>query len=696
MKTQCTLHNKFEIIASDTNTGDVKRAWAYNVITNTGLTRARNRETFSSYIHIGTGDGTPSASDTSLFAGTVYKSTTVDAKTWDKATNTLAIRFRIKFDETEQNGKNFTEIGLAYSSSNSSLCTHAMIVDEHGEPMVVEKTDTIILTVYATLYVRIETPEATKYFSSIAFSDTVFRHLTLTSRNSAKLAIRQYGPLGGSFIGRSTHYRVSPEFSKAFTFANTGTGFTMSADILGSESNNVLIRSIGLMDDDSYSDTATGLDLYTQDYADLGIARTTIDNLVVGTGDDVTTVFYPDTELMLLNTEKLKVKVDGTEVPFTPIKIKPFEGITCGNSRYNSPGVRLFNNKYYCTTSQGVTSSARSISLYKSDTMGYTEADLIGTTWPLNMSPDLYQNYFAIVPTYLPDVFVLCHFSSASSYSADNFIYMIRLDSATKQFSSLQKIKASKGSTYISMSDDMKFFVAEGNIYYINQSGNATSIGTGHNIIGDIAINSSSNAIYKLGESDGTGTMTSIGSFARQSTGEIAQYKRLDTPNMYAVVSIPVLSTNMTDSNANVTIIDSSTSKVTSETYKVVNPSYAYNANATSTIYPISYKYGTHNYDFMPDLENKIVFLHAITNRSFGGSSSTYGIDCMPTNGNKAIVYCADIWVELDKPKEYVIGVKLETPAASGKTVTISGERDGFLKTTDYKLSYKMEIAINA
>lgn len=155
-----SIHNKFDIEVVDAKTGNIKqRAQAFNVICNnlwSILFNTSTRKTYFNYIHYGTGSGTPSASDTSLFTYLGGKAviTSDQVRKYNPTTGIYYLRRRISILETENNGSTITEVGIASDSGQSTLCTHAMLQDMNGNQISIEKTSTDIINIYATIYIH--------------------------------------------------------------------------------------------------------------------------------------------------------------------------------------------------------------------------------------------------------------------------------------------------------------------------------------------------------------------------------------------------------------------------------------------------------------------------------------------------------------------------------------------------------------
>ncbi|MGL6017004.1 MAG: hypothetical protein ACRCZU_13175 [Selenomonadaceae bacterium] len=155
-KLNASIHNRFDIEVIDAMTGNVKqRAKAENVICAGLWTRLLTPSTYFNYIHYGTGSGTPSSTDSSLFTFLGYgtPSTSDDVYTND-ISGVLSLRRKIVLLETVAVGSTLTEFGIAYSTASSSLCTHAMLKDMNGNQISITKTSTDIVNIYATVFVH--------------------------------------------------------------------------------------------------------------------------------------------------------------------------------------------------------------------------------------------------------------------------------------------------------------------------------------------------------------------------------------------------------------------------------------------------------------------------------------------------------------------------------------------------------------
>ena len=145
------LHNRFDIEVTDSQIGEVRqKVTSYNIVLDTFLTRLVTKASKLGYIHLGTGEGTPAVTDTSMFIFLGARSAAVEETV--KAYPTSYIRKKIVLAPSDYVGSRITEVGFGYSTSGSSAVTHSMLKDSEGNQIAIEKKDTDVVTVYATFY----------------------------------------------------------------------------------------------------------------------------------------------------------------------------------------------------------------------------------------------------------------------------------------------------------------------------------------------------------------------------------------------------------------------------------------------------------------------------------------------------------------------------------------------------------------
>ena len=154
------VHNKFDVTVKDAMTGEIKQeAVGYNVITDMYFTVMLNSSARSPlyYIAFGSGTGTPSASDTNLFARIdSLRPTTLETV---YAYPTSHITKQIVLNADQYNGRTITEVGFDSSytprgsgRSTTALVTHALLQDSEGHQIAIQKTNTDVVYITATFY----------------------------------------------------------------------------------------------------------------------------------------------------------------------------------------------------------------------------------------------------------------------------------------------------------------------------------------------------------------------------------------------------------------------------------------------------------------------------------------------------------------------------------------------------------------
>ena len=154
-----SIHNRFDIEVLDASTGEIKqRAFAENVICDQLWEKLCSSGTYNYAIQYGDGQGTPSPSDTSLFSFLGYIASSVYRLHYDYDNNVFTCTTKAVLNESTAVGKTLTEVGISHSSTATSLVTHAMLKDMNGNPVSLEKSDTDIFNIYATIYAHFSFP----------------------------------------------------------------------------------------------------------------------------------------------------------------------------------------------------------------------------------------------------------------------------------------------------------------------------------------------------------------------------------------------------------------------------------------------------------------------------------------------------------------------------------------------------------
>lgn len=308
-----SIHNRFDIEVVDPISGEVKqRAFAENVICNQLWTRLCSSNTYNSYIQYGDGEGTPSASDTSLFSYIGYLSSSVYNLKYDFDNDVFICTKKAVMSETVAVGKTITEVGIAYGTSSTNLVTHAMLKDMNGNPVSLEKSSTDIFNIYATVFIHFAYPSrhirmtGLHMYEGAYYTSTLLGHLAGLAAMPTMYCPHMIGtiPSGTGKLTVSTSYDATnrkitlkvPRLGASnwnlgglYSFhISTGTSNTEDWDI-GGAANIVL----DVAEDDGW------------------YGSTHISGEAIGTGDGVTIDFATDFGFV----KNLHVYVDGEEVP---------------------------------------------------------------------------------------------------------------------------------------------------------------------------------------------------------------------------------------------------------------------------------------------------------------------------------------------------------------------------------------------
>lgn len=218
------IHNRFDVEVIDSRTGKLRqRAQAENVICSQLWMRLFTPADYFSYIHYGTGSGTPAAANTSLFTFLGYgtPSTSDDVVATDYANCVFSLRRKIQLSETTAAGSTLTEVGIGYSTSSSTLCTHAMLKDANGNQISIAKTNTDIINIYATIFVHWPSTLNTGSIMQIAASRFIYY---LAGMYDASTYCR-IAPAYAQFCSnRDTHYDPS-----GTTYVSISTAYSLGA-----------------------------------------------------------------------------------------------------------------------------------------------------------------------------------------------------------------------------------------------------------------------------------------------------------------------------------------------------------------------------------------------------------------------------------------------------------------------------------
>lgn len=171
------IHNRFDVEIVDSLSGEIRqKAVGFNVIGTQLWSRLKSGSYFS-YIHYGSGEGTPSSADTTLFSFEGSASASNLSIDFNREECWISAKKSIQLSESVSVGVTLTEVGIGYGQESSKLCTHAMLRDMNGNPISLKKTDTDIVNIYATVFVHwpyeyTQTDSPVQFIPTIDTTDT--------------------------------------------------------------------------------------------------------------------------------------------------------------------------------------------------------------------------------------------------------------------------------------------------------------------------------------------------------------------------------------------------------------------------------------------------------------------------------------------------------------------------------------------
>lgn len=302
---RASIHNRFDVEVIDAKTGKVKqKAVGHNVICNGLWSKLASNTNYFAYIHYGTGSGTPSTGDTSLFNFLGYIAVPTDQ--WlklDRKNCVAYVTCKVQLSETTAAGSTLTEVGIASGTGSSTLVTHAMLKDMNGNNISLEKSSTDIVNIYATIYAHwpaeysdpnndinfIPVPYDTYSTKNFLFWLFGYRGSTMAYNCYSMLTTNRFTKYGGTDEGRISHVK-----SVTATFDASTKKLTLVCDRVSANSGNIPYGAHGVLffRTYQYQNAFSTLDpfLYLKT-GDSWYHHSEIVDESVGTGDGVTKDF---------------------------------------------------------------------------------------------------------------------------------------------------------------------------------------------------------------------------------------------------------------------------------------------------------------------------------------------------------------------------------------------------------------------
>lgn len=379
---EVSIHNRFDIEVLDSKTGRLKqKAAAENVVCNSLWDRLCSAKIWNTHIHYGDGSGTPNTEDTSLFGFLGYLTSIVYSYDYDHDNGVYKVTNKAVLDETTAVGKVLTEVGIAYGVSATNLVTHAMLRDMNGNIVSIEKTDTDIVNIYATVFCHFSCPKFTKVLGTVDGDGRPFPGLLghIMGLN-AMPNIRVYPSRGYVFWKLDNNPNVS------ITYKPTQRQIQIDAPRASATSWNYGgIKSLFL----GYQ--AVPEVVFEVEEGDGWYNKTLITNEPLGTGDGSTREF----STKIAFAKNPKVKVDGVEVSSEVEYTTPYAEFLSYFRMLKAPSSTANLAQFYWE---------KTTSSYKLCRTTFNKAAILeNTLWETVGVQNVYSNYFDTQTAYASD-----------------------------------------------------------------------------------------------------------------------------------------------------------------------------------------------------------------------------------------------------------------------------------------------------
>ncbi len=280
------IHNRFDFVITDTETGEIDRAYAAlkpqaeNIVLDRMYTRILNFLSYFDNIVFGSGTGSLSPARTTLFNRVGSKP--AQPENLVRSYPTSIWTQKIRLESGEYNGNILTEVGI--SNTTTEINTHALITDAEGNPLQLPKTSTKIIDIYASVFAEVYSVDSGCFF----YGDGLRDYLTGGSAPSNVIGIGTGAKSKDGYPGATITATRSPNLvEKSITFSGKFDVYQYNQDVVSVDWVGGGLRWL-----------LPRAGVYT------GTRRTDVD---LGNGDGVKTRFY----LPQQGVENITVKIDG-------------------------------------------------------------------------------------------------------------------------------------------------------------------------------------------------------------------------------------------------------------------------------------------------------------------------------------------------------------------------------------------------
>ena len=235
MKIDVGVHNKFDVVVTNTKTGQVQKATAKNIILNGfwGYFLSSSAMYALSSIHYGSGTVEPVATDTTLtsyIGGKMAGPDSVDSSTF-YTDGIIKQKKSIRLELGEATGAVISEVGFSRNDGNSNLVTKALLKDANGNPLSITVGANDVVDIFATFFVKIPMGFVNGNDGIILTPNSpILNHMTCVNNLSASVGFCTGGlpPFSFSPYGPGAKAYYGGAVSISYDIPNKKTVFTIS------------------------------------------------------------------------------------------------------------------------------------------------------------------------------------------------------------------------------------------------------------------------------------------------------------------------------------------------------------------------------------------------------------------------------------------------------------------------------------
>ena len=301
------MDNTYTLRLINEETGQMRKAYAHNVVTNSAITSMLTsvNGTEVKGIACGSGTGEPSPTDTHLFKklwfygnNSSYEKSLMPVISITEKDNYTIFRLKTTVPANSTYVGTITEIGLASgNSSDNYLLTHALVKDAEGHPISIVKTDIDKLVIEIEIKV-LSSYDANTGFELWGYNECLLQRYAYENYGHLEFGDNQcynWGLMNYAYKGQTYYGAYSGESG---SFDSNKRTYTVNNGRIGTDSafKNHYVNNIHI----------SGVGVFRLPNANV-MPNVNITGVSVGTGDGHTTEFKTPINLFIKDTDKIYI-----------------------------------------------------------------------------------------------------------------------------------------------------------------------------------------------------------------------------------------------------------------------------------------------------------------------------------------------------------------------------------------------------